>query len=198
VIKTRPDSVEDGPASIAHSGSSSAPHGRFHILLEASESVLHGWTVAAIATIQPGSALTIADTNSANVFGISENRTQLTGTCTKSQLVRSGSNQSKLNRYFNASCFASPPVIGSDGIGTSLGNSATGMVDGPGQVNIDLALSKAMSFDWPHEKSSLTFRSELYNALNHPQFANPDSNFTSRTFGVISLPLSILVLCNWP
>jgi hypothetical protein len=26
----------------------------------------------------------------------------------------------------------------------------------------------------------------LYNALNHPQFANPDTNFTSPTFGLIS------------
>jgi hypothetical protein len=39
---------------------------------------------------------------------------------------------------------------------------------------------------WPHEKSSLEFRAEFYNALNHPQFANPDTNFASQTFGVIS------------
>jgi len=39
---------------------------------------------------------------------------------------------------------------------------------------------------WPHEKSSLQIRAEFYNALNHPQFAAPDANFTSPTFGVIS------------
>ena len=38
----------------------------------------------------------------------------------------------------------------------------------------------------PIEKSTLQFRAEFYNALNHPQFANPDSDFTSPTFGVIS------------
>ena len=37
----------------------------------------------------------------------------------------------------------------------------------------------------PHQKSTLQFRAEFFNALNHPQFANPDSNFTSPTFGVI-------------
>ena len=37
----------------------------------------------------------------------------------------------------------------------------------------------------PHN-GSLEIRAEFYNALNHPQFANPDSNFTSPTFGVIS------------
>jgi hypothetical protein len=142
--------------------------------------------LAGVVTIQSGSALTIVDTNSKNVFGISNDRAQLTGTCTKSQLVRGGSIQSKLNGYFNASCFMTPPVIGADGIGTAFGNSGTGIVDGPGQANLDLALSRTVVFNWPHEKGNLEFRAEFYNALNHPQFANPDTNFTSPTFGVIS------------
>jgi len=151
-----------------------------------SRALLGNWSMAAIATLQSGSALTIAYTNSTNVFGISEDRAQLSGNCTKSQLVRAGSVESKLNGYFNASCFTTPPIIGADGIGTAFGNSATGLVDGPGQANLDLALSKAVAFDWPHEKSSLEFRIEFFNALNHPQFANPDSGFSSPTFGVIS------------
>jgi hypothetical protein len=146
--------------------------------------VLRGWDVAAVATIQSGTALTIADTNANNVFGISEDRAQLSGTCTKSQLVTGGPTKSKLDKYFNKTCFATPSVIGSDGIGTDFGNSATGIVDGPGQANLDLAISKTMNL--PHEKGSLTFRAELYNALNHPQFANPDTNFSSPTFGLIS------------
>jgi hypothetical protein len=151
-----------------------------------SRSILGGWAFDGVVTIQSGSALTIADTNSTNVFGISEDRAQLTGTCAKNQLVKGGSIESRLNGYFNASCFTTPPVIGADGIGTAFGNSATGIVDGPGQANLDLALSKAMMFSWPHEKSGLEFRAEFYNALNHPQFGNPDSNFTSTTFGIIS------------
>lgn len=152
----------------------------------AKRAVLGGWALAAVATIQSGTALTIADTNSANVFGISEDRAQLSGACAKSQLVTGGSIESKLNGYFNASCFTTPAVIGADGIGTAFGNSGTGIVDGPGQANLDLALSRTIAFDWPHEKSSLEFRAEFYNALNHPQFANPDANYTSPTFGVIS------------
>ena len=42
---------------------------------------------AAVAAIQSGAALTIADTNANNVFGISEDRAQLSGKCTKNQLV---------------------------------------------------------------------------------------------------------------
>jgi Carboxypeptidase regulatory-like domain/TonB dependent receptor len=148
--------------------------------------LLGGWDLASVVTIQSGSALTISDTNANNVFGISEDRAQLSGTCAKDQLVTRGRAQSKLNGYFNDSCFRTPPIIGADGIGTAFGNSATGIVDGPGQANIDLALSRSIVLNWPFEKSSLQFRGEFFNALNHPQFSTPDSNFTSPTFGVIS------------
>jgi hypothetical protein len=142
--------------------------------------------LAAIVTIQSGSALTVADTNANNVFGISEDRAELTGNCTKNQLVTSGTTASKLNNYFNVSCFATPTVIGADGIGTAFGNSTTGIVSGPGQANVDLSLSKNIPVKWPSEGTSLQFRTEWYNALNHPQFANPDTNFASPTFGLIS------------
>jgi len=148
--------------------------------------LLGNWFMAAIVTIQSGSALTIADANSRNVFGITEDRAQLSGTCSKSRLVSEGSIESKLNNYFNSSCFTSPPVIGADGMGTGFGNSATGIVDGPGQANLDIALLRAVGLNWPTEHSRLQFRVEFYNAFNHPQFANPDSNFTSPTFGVIT------------
>ena len=148
--------------------------------------VLGDWSVAAIATIQSGSALTIAATNSTNVFGISEDRAQLSGNCTKSQLVKPGSVESKLNGYFNVICFTTPPIIGSDDIGTAFGNSATGIVNGPGQANLDVSFMKTVVLGWLIEKSSLEIRAEFYNALNHPQFANPDTNFTSPTFGAIN------------
>jgi hypothetical protein len=148
--------------------------------------LLGGWNLASVVTIQSGSALTIADTNAHNVFGISEDRAELTGTCTKGQLVKRGPIQSKLNAYFNASCFTTPQIIGADGIGTGFGNSATGLVDGPPQANMDLAVSKRLPLNLHHERCEIQFRAEFFNALNHPQFANPDPNFTSPTFGVIS------------
>jgi hypothetical protein len=148
--------------------------------------ILGGWDLAAVVTIQSGSALTIADTNANNVFGISEDRAELTGNCKKSQLVTGGPIGSKLNGYFNSSCFTAPPAVGADGIGTAFGNSGTGIADGPGQTNLDLAVSKRVALPWPNEKSSVQLRAEFFNALNHPQFSNPDTNFSSPTFGVIS------------
>ena len=148
--------------------------------------VFGAWSLAAVATIQSGNALTIAFTNANNIFGISEDRAQLSGACTRNQLVTAGPAGTKLNDYFDKACFTSPPIIGADGIGTGFGNSGTGIVDGPGQENFDFAISKSMFVSWPRENSSVEIRAELFNAFNHPQFANPDTNFLSPTFGVIS------------
>jgi hypothetical protein len=142
--------------------------------------VLGGWDLSAILTVQSGSALTIAYTNANNVFGISQDRAELSGQCTHSQLVTGG-----LNSYFKKSCFSNPPIIGADSMGRGFGNSGTGIVDGPGQANLDLAISKTLMLNWPMEKSSLQIRAEFFNVLNHPQFSNPDTNFSSPTFGVI-------------
>jgi hypothetical protein len=150
--------------------------------------LLGGWDLATVVTIQSGSALTISATNASNVFGISTDKAQLSGTCSKNQLIKGGSVESKLSGYFNAACFTTPPIIGADGIGTAFGNSATGIADGPGQANIDVAVSKSMILNWPREKATLQIRAEFYNALNHPQFAAPDATFspTSPTFGFVT------------
>jgi hypothetical protein len=50
--------------------------------------MLGGWLLGAVATLQFGSALTIADTNSKNVFGISQDRAQLSGTCSALSVTR--------------------------------------------------------------------------------------------------------------
>ena len=70
----------------------------------------------------------------------------------------------EIKQLFQRSCFTAPPVIGADGIGTAFGNSATGIVNGPGQANLDLALSKTVMVNWPIEKSSFQFRAEFYSA----------------------------------
>jgi hypothetical protein len=152
---------------------------------EIQRAILGGWILASTVTVQSGNALTIAYTNPQNVFGISEDRAEVTGRCTTSQFVTAGPINSKLGKYFDTSCFTTPPVIGADGTGTGFGNSRTGAATGPGQANVDVAFSKILKCKRPVEGSSLEFRTEFYNALNHPQFANPDNDYASPAFGVI-------------
>jgi hypothetical protein len=148
--------------------------------------LLGGWSSSGVLTIQSGTALTIAYNNSTNVFGISEDRAQLAPACGKSDLVRPGSIQRKVNEYFDPSCFTTPPVIGADGVGTTFGDSGTGIAIGPGQLNVDIGVMKSVPLSWPKEGSALQFRAEFFNAMNHPQFSNPNTLFGSPSFGIIS------------
>jgi len=77
-------------------------------------------------------------------------------------------------------------VIGSDGIATDFGNSGSGIVTGPGQVNVDLAVVKSFSLSRLRGDSTVELRAEFFNAMNTAQFANPDNVFSSPTFGVIA------------
>ena len=98
-----------------------------------------------------------------------------------------GSIQNQLatgKNYFNEACITTPPVIGSDGIGTTFGNASPGIVPGPDQVNFDFALVKRTPLG-SSESRNLEFRAEFFNVFNHTQFANPGTDRATGTFGVI-------------
>jgi hypothetical protein len=128
----------------------------------------------------------IAYNNLTNVSGTGEDRAALAPGCTKPDLVRPGSVKSKLDGYFNASCLTTPPIIGADGVGTAFGDSGTGIVDRPGQFNIDAGVTRLVTLSWLKEGGSLQFRAEFFNALNHPQFSNPNTTYGLSSFGIIS------------
>jgi len=55
---------------------------------------------------------------------------------------------------------------------------------GPGYATWDASIFKNFSVT---ERAALQFRAEDFNLLNHPQFANPDTNVNDGTnFGVIN------------
>jgi hypothetical protein len=59
---------------------------------------------------------------------------------------------------------------------------------GPGLTNLDIALAKTTAIT---ERFKLEFRAEFFNALNHPEFAQPTlvdnaANIDSSTFGQIT------------
>ena len=80
-----------------------------------------------------------------------------------------------LNQYLKPSAFAQPAA------GT-LGNYVRNSLVGPAFWNVDLALSRTMSFVTSH---TLELRVEAFNLLNHFNWGNPTTNFGSGTFGRI-------------
>ena len=158
---------------------------------------LGGWMVAGVATLQSGHPLTLTYNHLASgklsVFGTgSLDRPSLSGSCTSGQYLNPGSIEANIGgtkRYINKSCFTDPAVFSTDDpTGLGFGNAGVGILNGPGQVNFDLALIKRFPVRWPRESGSLEFRSEFFNAFNHPEFADPDTEFTSSTFGQITGP----------
>jgi hypothetical protein len=150
---------------------------------------LGGWKIAGVTTIQDGHPLPVENTNAFNLYGINgpdNDFAQLSPSCALSQVSTSGSVQSKINHFINQSCFTAPyPTISSDG-GTAFGNTRPGIFRGPAQNNTDLSLIKNFSLRWPSEKAGIEFRAELFNAFNHPQFADPGSAVDVGGFGQIT------------
>jgi hypothetical protein len=56
-------------------------------------------------------------------------------------------------------------------------------VRGPGIVNFDLSVIKNTRIG---ERAVLQFQAEGINALNHPQFTNPNTTVTSTAFGQVT------------
>src|SRR5262249_27465883 len=90
--------------------------------------------------------------------------------------VRQGSKSHWLHEYFNTTAFV-PNAVG------TFGDSGKNMFQGPPIKTMDLAFAKNWNL---YENYKLQFRWEMFNALNHPSFANPDGNVgDGSSFGKI-------------
>jgi hypothetical protein len=63
------------------------------------------------------------------------------------------------------------------------GNSGRNILDGPGTINLNLALSKQFH---RRERATLQFRWEAFNITNHANFNQPNDNIDQRTAGTIT------------
>jgi len=142
------------------------------------------WQFSGILVAQSGTPETIIDNNAGAVYGTlsQEHRAQVSG----APVSTSGSLFSRvINGYLSPAAFTSAPEapFGSSAADTDFGNSAVGMVRGPGQGNIDMAIERQFSI----EGSSLHVRAEFFNLTNTPNFANPNRTVSAGSaFGTIS------------
>jgi hypothetical protein len=158
---------------------------RFHGGTGFAGKALTGWAVSGVTTIQSGDPLTLQDIRAGTIFGsffFSQLATVCPGT-PYSAIPTHGSVTSRLNNYLNASAFCPPVQIGD---GTGFGNIGRGAVRGPGQTNFDIAIDKATRVGWPKENAAVDFRTEFFNAFNHPQFADPSVLLPFPSFGQIT------------
>ncbi len=148
--------------------------------------LLSDWGVSGVTVVQSGQGLTLTDPSGGGIYGQAgvSSRAQICPGLTYGDLATSGSIQSRTTGFFNRSGICSIPTVGVvNGVGgaTGFGNTGRNILIGPGQVNFDISISKNFKI---MEKSNLQLRGELFNAFNHPQFANP-ATVVGTTLGQI-------------
>jgi hypothetical protein len=138
---------------------------------------LGGWNASTVTVVQDGQQLSLAYSNTTSAYGITTDRPSYAPGCGVNNLPTRGSADQRVNNYVNTSCLTTPAVIGSDGVATGFGDTPNGIIRGPGQFNVDLSLSKVWLLNWPKEGGNLQFRTDFFNATNHPNFAVPNLGF---------------------
>jgi len=139
------------------------------------DKVISGWGLNGVSTFQSGYPLGLTtNTNLTNSFG-GGSRPNVVAGCQKSP---GGSAQSRLNAWFNTSCFTSPPAFT---FGTESRLDPT--LRGHGINNWDFALFKTTAIT---ERVGLQFRTEFFNLFNRVQFGAPNVSAGNPSFGVIS------------
>jgi hypothetical protein len=84
----------------------------------------------------------------------------------------------KVNAWFNTACFVTPPQY-------QFGNTGRNVLWAGRVNNLDMSIHREFSLPIQREMR-LQFRGEAFNALNHPQFAQPGSSLGTSTFGVVT------------
>jgi hypothetical protein len=148
--------------------------------------LLKGWSLSGMVIVQSGLPMTLTDSNGGGVYGNAATSTvTLCPGATYASLATPGSTSARINNWINTSALCSPTAVGSDG-STAYGTAGQSIMNGPSQVNTDFSLGKTTKVGGIREDGVLAFRMEFYNALNHPQFANPGTNVGTATLGMIT------------
>jgi len=132
-----------------------------------------GWQLSGIMYLRSGLPITITQSQSMLSTGLTNNR--------PNTICDPVSSSPTIAQGFNTSCFQQV----ADTTGT-FGNTGRNSVRGPGQFNIDASVIKNTKIG----PVASEIRIEVFNLLNHAQFANPNAQFGNSAFGTISAMLA--------
>jgi carboxypeptidase family protein len=135
--------------------------------------VIGGWEGTGVYSYSTGVPLTV--TLNQNLVGVSTTRPDLVGNAKGPNTPTGG--------WLNPNAFQMPSQLG------KLGTEGQGILHGPPTNNADLAIYKNFKF---FEKTTLQFRFETFNTLNHTQFFSTsiDTNYKVTGLSVLQDPTS--------
>ncbi|MGA2592943.1 MAG: hypothetical protein ABSH32_23765 [Bryobacteraceae bacterium] len=134
-----------------------------------------GWSVSGITRLSTGFPINISQSGDVSLYGTQGvDVPDLVGPVTIQNARNPGPNGP--NTYFLPDAFVSGPA-------GAFGDANRRFFHGPGIVNTDLGATKRIAVT---ESMAFEIRGEFFNIFNHTQFTNPDGNFTSSLFGVVT------------
>jgi hypothetical protein len=139
--------------------------------------VLGGWQLSVVMKMSAGTPFTVVTSGvDLNFDGFSESRPAVVNPSVLYNHINNPATSQKLlpREAFRSATF--------EDFGCCVLGRNTFYMDGV--KNFDLGIYK--TFPMPFERHSLTFRAEMYNALNHVQYGFPSNDLTSTTFGRIT------------
>ena len=134
--------------------------------------LISGWKVNGIWTWQAGSPFSIVTSTNTLGAGAGTQRANVVGDW---HVSKPGP-----DLWFNPAAFATPASF-------QYGNSGRNVVVGPGTQQIDASLFKIIPLKL-REGMRVEFRTEVFNALNKPQFNNPNESGATATSAQIGIP----------
>ncbi len=136
-----------------------------------------GWSLVGITRFSSGFPIGISQSGDYSLVGTGGvDEPNFIGGLTIQNPRQPAADGSGPNGYFNRSAFTSQ-VLG------TFGDANRRFFHGPGINNFDLALHKTTQV---RESMAVEFRAEFFNAFNHTQFNNPNGNFSSSQFGLVT------------
>ena len=149
----------------------------------AAESLLGGWTLTGITSIQSGAPLTFVMGSDVALDGTGGGNYQhavLAPNATVKDIGLSHtSRDAMIRQFFNTAAFVAPRNVARG----TYGNAGRGLISGPASNTTDLAALKDFAL---REKWKLQFRSEFFNALNQVSLGNPNQRANASAFGRIT------------
>jgi hypothetical protein len=140
------------------------------------DAILGGWQTNGLWRFDNGLPLAISLSNSRPLPTYGTQRPNLIGPLTR------GDSSGWLNQFFDNPGNAVIPAA------FTVGNAPRTIptVRAPGTATTAMSLFKQFKLEFVREGSFLEFRAEAFNALNHPQFAPPNTQVGSSAFGKVT------------
>jgi hypothetical protein len=175
-------STQDVPNRFTTAITYELPFGRGKLFLNRTNRFLNyavgGWSVNALSTIQSGFPLFVTQPNNNSVIGASYQRPNATGISP----TTAGSTDQRIYDWLNPAAFSQAPRFTFGDISRFINTR------GPGLFDWDFSVFKSFLIT---ERINAQFRAESFNATNTVEFGNPNTTFTSPTFGVITSQINI-------